>query len=50
MKSFSLSQRLVARLFAGLAAVYVLIWALNIPLSLTGIRVDLDMILSLIHI
>ena len=44
MKSFSLSQRLVARLLAGLATVYVLIWALNIPLSLTGIRVDLDMI------
>ena len=44
MKSFSLSQRLVARLLAGLMAVYVLIWALNIPLSLTGIRVDLDMI------
>jgi signal transduction histidine kinase len=44
VKPFSLSQRLVARLLAGLVAVYVLIWLLNIPLSLTGIRVDLDMI------
>jgi len=44
VKAFSLSQRLVARLLAGLVAVYVLIWLLNIPLSLTGIRVDLDMI------
>ncbi|HEY8031880.1 MAG TPA: HAMP domain-containing sensor histidine kinase [Methylocella sp.] len=44
MKSFSLSSRLVGYLLVGQLIVYVIIWILNIPLSLTGIRVDLDMI------
>lgn len=44
MKPFSLSSRLVGYLLVGQLIVYIIIWILNIPLSLTGIRVDLDMI------
>ena len=44
MKPFSLSTRLVGYLLAGQLSVYIIIWILNIPLSLTGIRADLDMI------
>lgn len=44
MKTFSLSSRLVGHLLVGQLIVYIIIWILNIPLSLTGIRVDLDMI------
>lgn len=44
MKPFSLSSRLVGYLLAGQLSVYIIIWILNIPLSLTGIRADLDMI------
>ena len=36
MKSFSLSSRLVGYLLVGQLIVYVIIWILNIPLSLTG--------------
>ena len=44
MRSFSLSSRLVGHLLLGQIAVYLLVWIVNIPLSLTGVRVDLDMI------
>lgn len=44
MKTSSLSSRLVSYLLFGQLAVYGIVWMVNIPLSLTGIRVDLDMI------
>jgi signal transduction histidine kinase len=44
VKPFSLASRLVGYLLVGLLIVYFIIWILNIPLSLTGIRADLDMI------
>ncbi len=40
---FSLSSRLVGYLLAGQLLVYVVVWIVNIPLALTGLRVDLDM-------
>ena len=46
MKTFSLSSRLVGYLLVGRLIVYIIIWIMNIPLSLTGVRVDLDMILN----
>ncbi len=44
MKKFSLSARLVGHLLVGQLLVYLVVWMVNIPLSLTGVRADLDMI------
>jgi len=40
---YSLSSRLVSYLLLGQLLVYVVIWIVNIPLTLTGLRADLDM-------
>lgn len=42
--TFSLSRRLVFYLLIGQLVVYFVIWVINVPLSLTGLRVDLDLI------
>lgn len=44
MKGVSLSTRVVRNVLIGQFVVYLIIWVLNIPLSLTGVSVDLDMI------
>jgi signal transduction histidine kinase len=43
VRSFSLTSRLVGYLLVGQILVYVIVWIVNIPLTLTGVRADLDM-------
>jgi len=44
MKVISLSARVVWYVLIAQVVAYLAVWILNIPLSLTGVRVDLDMI------